>query len=61
MPLPTSMLPFEFLDSERNKGLVMGRLVSNAGWKVSLPDSASAQNSYKVIATRQGTGTKPVF
>ena len=55
------MLPFEFLDSERNEGLMMVQLVSNAGWKVSLTDSASAQNSYKVIATRQGTGTMLVF
>ena len=37
---------------QRDKGLMMGRFVSNAGWKVSVLDPGSAQNSYKVIATR---------
>ena len=37
---------------QRDKGLMMGRFVSNVGWKVSVLDPGSAQNSYKVIATR---------
>ncbi len=37
---------------QRDKGLMMGRFVSNAGWKVSVVDPGSAQNSYKVFSTQ---------
>ncbi len=39
---------------QRDKGLMMGRFVSNAGWKVSVIDTGSATTSYKVLATRAG-------
>ena len=37
---------------QRDKGLMMGRFVSNAGWKVSVVDPGSAQSSYKVLSTQ---------
>lgn len=37
---------------QRDKGLMMGRFVSNAGWKVSVIDPGSAQNTYKVVSTQ---------
>ena len=43
----------EFL-VQRDKGVMMGRFVSNAGWKVSVIDAGSATNSYKVLSTRPG-------
>jgi hypothetical protein len=46
---------------QRDKGLMMGRFVSNSGWKVSVLDPGSAQTSYKVIATRQGGRVQSQF
>lgn len=46
---------------QRDKGLMMGRFVSNVGWKVSVLDPGSAQNSYKVIATRPGGRVQSQF
>ncbi len=39
---------------QRDKGTMMGRFVSNAGWKVSVIDPGSATNAYKVLSTRPG-------
>jgi hypothetical protein len=39
---------------QRDKGVMMGRFVSNAGWKVSVIDPGSATSSFKVLATRPG-------
>ncbi|MEO0318209.1 MAG: hypothetical protein RL404_1886 [Pseudomonadota bacterium] len=39
---------------QRDKGVMMGRFVSNAGWKVSVIDAGSATNSFKVLSTRPG-------
>jgi hypothetical protein len=46
---------------QRDKGLMMGRFVSNSGWKVSILDPGSAQTSYKVIATRYGDRVQNQF
>ena len=46
---------------QRDKGLMMGRFVSNSGWKISVLDPGSAQTSYKVIATRQGGRVQSQF
>jgi hypothetical protein len=46
---------------QRDKGLMMGRFVSNVGWKVSVLDPGAAQNSYKVIATRQSGRVQSQF
>ena len=46
---------------QRDKGLMMGRFVSNSSWKVSVLDPGSAQTSYKVIATRQGGRVQSQF
>ncbi len=40
---------------QRDKGVMMGRFVSNAGWKVSVIDAGSATHSYKVLSTRPGS------
>lgn len=37
---------------QRDTGLMMGRFVSNASWKVSVIDPGSAQNTYKVLSTQ---------
>jgi hypothetical protein len=37
---------------QREKGLMMGRFVNNSGWKVTVLDTGSSQNSYKVLSTR---------
>jgi hypothetical protein len=37
---------------QRDKGLMMGRFVNNSGWKVTVLDMGSSQNSYKVLSTR---------
>ena len=39
---------------QRDKGVMMGRFVSNAGWKVQVIDAGSATSSYKVLSTRPG-------
>ena len=39
---------------QRDKGTMMGRFVSNAGWKVSVIDPGSATNAFKVLSTRPG-------
>lgn len=46
---------------QRDKGLMMGRFVSNAGWKVSVLDHGSPQNSYKVLSTRSGGRVQSQF
>lgn len=35
---------------QREKGLMAGRFVSNAGWKVNVVDQGSAQQSFKVLS-----------
>jgi hypothetical protein len=37
---------------QRDQGLMAGRFVSNAGWKVTVIDQGSAQQSYKVISNK---------
>ncbi len=39
---------------QRDKGTMMGRFVSNAGWKVSVIDPGSATTAFKVLSTRPG-------
>ncbi len=39
---------------QRDKGVMMGRFVSNAGWKVSVIDAGSATSAFKVLSTRPG-------
>jgi hypothetical protein len=41
---------------QRDKGLMMGRFVSNAGQKVTVIDAGSAQNSYKVLSVSPRAG-----
>ncbi len=41
---------------QRDKGLMMGRFVSNAGQKISVIDPGSAQNSYKVLSVSPRAG-----
>ena len=37
---------------QRDQGLMAGRFVSNAGWKVTVVDPGSAQQSYKVMSNK---------
>lgn len=37
---------------QRDKGMMAGRFVSNAGWRVNVIDPGSAQQTYKVLSTR---------
>lgn len=37
---------------QRDQGLMAGRFVSNAGWKVTVIDPGSAQQSYKVLSNK---------
>jgi hypothetical protein len=46
---------------QRDKGLMMGRFVSNSGWKITVLDSGSAQNSYKVLSTRSSGRVQSQF
>ncbi len=46
---------------QHNTGLMMGRFVNNSGWKISVLDTGSAQNSYKVLATRNGGRVQSQF
>lgn len=41
---------------QRDKGMMMGRFVSNAGQKVTVIDAGSAQNSYKVLSLSPRAG-----
>ncbi len=41
---------------QRDKGLMMGRFVSNAGQKITVVDPGSAQNSYKVLSVSPRAG-----
>ncbi len=41
---------------QRDKGLMMGRFVSNAGQKITVIDTGSAQNSYKVLSVSPRAG-----
>ena len=46
---------------QRETGLMMGRFVNNAGWKVSVLDPGSAQTSYKALAVRKGGRVQSQF
>ena len=46
---------------QRDKGLMMGRFVSNSGWKITVLDSGSPQNSYKVLSTRSSGRVQSQF
>lgn len=46
---------------QREKGLMMGRFVNNSGWKVTVLDTGSSQNSYKVLSTRTGGRVQSQF
>jgi uncharacterized protein YcnI len=46
---------------QRDKGLMMGRFVSNSGWKITVLDLGSAQNSYKVLSTRSNGRVQSQF
>ena len=46
---------------QRDKGLMMGRFVNNSGWKVSVLDIGSTQNSYKVLSTRNSGRVQSQF
>jgi hypothetical protein len=37
---------------QRDQGFMAGRFVSNAGWKVTVIDQGSAQQSYKVVSNK---------
>ena len=37
---------------QREKGLMAGRFVSNAGWKINVIDQGSAQQSYKALSNK---------
>ena len=37
---------------QREKGLMAGRFVSNAGWKINVIDQGSAQQSYKSLSNK---------
>jgi len=39
---------------QRDTGQMMGRFVNNAGWKITVIDTGSAQASYKVLSVRKG-------
>ncbi len=41
---------------QRDKGMMMGRFVSNAGQKITVIDPGSAQNSYKVLSVSPRAG-----
>lgn len=41
---------------QRDKGVMMGRFVSNASQKISVIDPGSAQNSYKVLSVSPRAG-----
>lgn len=41
---------------QRDKGVMMGRFVSNAGQKITVIDPGSAQNSYKVLSVSPRAG-----
>ncbi len=41
---------------QRDKGMMMGRFVSNAGQKITVVDPGSAQNSYKVLSVSPRAG-----
>lgn len=43
---------------QRDKGLMMGRFVSNSGFKITVVDAGSATNSYKVLSVSPRTGTR---
>ena len=46
---------------QRDTGLMMGRFVNNAGWKVSVIDTGSSQTSYKALAVRKGGRVQSQF
>lgn len=46
---------------QHDTGTMMGRFVSNSGWKVSVLDPGSAQASYKVLSVRKGGRVQSQF
>jgi hypothetical protein len=46
---------------QRDKGLMMGRFVSNSGWKITVLDLGSPQNSYKALSTRSSGRVQSQF
>jgi hypothetical protein len=46
---------------QRDKGLMMGRFVSNSGWKITVLDLGSPQNSYKTLSTRSSGRVQSQF
>ncbi len=46
---------------QRDKGVMMGRFVSNSGWKITVLDLGSPQNSYKVLSTRSNGRVQSQF
>ena len=46
---------------QRDKGVMMGRFVSNSGWKITVLDLGSSQNSYKVLSTRSNGRVQSQF
>ncbi len=43
---------------QRDKGLMMGRFVSNSGFRITVVDAGSATNSYKVLSVSPRSGTR---
>lgn len=43
---------------QRDKGLMMGRFVSNTGFRITLIDAGSSTNSYKVLSVSPRTGAR---
>lgn len=43
---------------QRDKGLMMGRFVSNSGFRITVVDPGSATNSYKVLSVSPRSGTR---
>lgn len=43
---------------QRDKGLMMGRFVSNSGFRITIVDGGSATNSYKVLSVSPRTGAR---
>ena len=46
---------------QRDTGQMMGRFVNNAGWKITVIDTGSAQTSYKVLSVRKGGRVQSQF
>lgn len=46
---------------QRDTGQMMGRFVNNAGWKITVIDTGSAQTSYKVLSVRKSGRVQSQF